>query len=185
MDTAVTKGLSAALVFLVLSLSSAAFAHTTVVLGTLSAEPSAPEAGAAFTLSLVLSDPTELPIEGGVVVAEFQRPGAETISVPLPETDQRGVYAASLTLPEPGDYTLTLRDRTFRQEEARVSVALTLGDGPLFLIGENSVVFPPTATASANSSSTLIIWLIVIPITVGIFVTVLVLRSPPRAAPGS
>ena len=93
------------------------------------------------------------------------------------------MYEAAVTLPEAGDYTLLLRDQTFRQEEARVSLAVALGQGPLFVEGENSVIFPPTATASTRSLSRWLIWVIALPILAGIVVTVLVLRSPPPQNP--
>lgn len=179
------KQVGLVLVVLSLSLGSAVFAHATIVLGTLATEPVAPVAGEPFELSLAMTDPTGFPIEDAVVVAEFEKNGAEPVSVPLPETERRGVYAASVTLPEPGDYTVTLRDQTFRQEEARVSLTVALGDGPMFLEGENSVVFPPTATASASSLSRWLIWVIALPVVAGIVVTVLVLRSPPQEEPQS
>ena len=178
------KWLGFTLVFLSLSLSSAVFAHATIVLGTLTTEPSSPVVGQSFALNLAMTDPTGLPIEDAVVMAEFERPGRETVSVTLPETDLGGVYAGSVTLPEAGNYTLVLRDRTFRQEEARVSLELTLGQGPLFPEGENSVIFPPTATTSASSLSRWLIWVIALPLVAGIVVTVLVLRSPQKKPSG-
>lgn len=165
-----------------LTLSAAAFAHASLVLGRLEAKPDAPQAGEGFELSLTMTDPTGLPIEDAVVVAEFERTGVAILSTPLAETDLRGVYTAQVALPKVGDYTLVLRDQTFRQEEVRVSLAVTLGDSLLFPEGENSVIFPPTATASAGGLRNWLIWVIVLPVVVGIVVTVLVLRSSPRQA---
>ena len=46
-------------------------AHATLVLGTLHTDPNPPRAGEPFILSLELADPTRIPIEDAVVVAEF------------------------------------------------------------------------------------------------------------------
>lgn len=184
MVTNIQKRLSVAVALLGLSLGSAVFAHATIVLGTLTAEPSAPEAGEAFELSLAMTDPTGLPIEDAVIIAEFEKPGLETMSAPLEETSLKGVYGASITLPEAGDYTLVLRDQTFRQEEARVSLEVTLGEDPLFNEGENSVIFPPTATAPTRSLWSWLVWVIALPVVAGIVVTVLVLRSPEQKPTG-
>ncbi len=178
------KWLSFALVLLSLSLSSAVFAHATIVLGTLTTEPSSPVVGRPFTLNLAMTDPTGFPVEDAVVLAEFERPGVDMVSAEFTETSPEGTYETQVTLPEPGDYTLTLRDQTFRQEEARVSTTINLGRGPLFLTGENSVVFPPTATASTTSLRSWLIWVIALPLVAGVVVTVLVLRSPSREEPG-
>ena len=177
------KWLGFTLVFLSLSLSSAVFAHATIVLGTLTTEPSSPVVGQSFTLSLAMTDPTGFPIEDAVVLVEFERPGVDMVSAEFTETSPEGTYETRVTLSEPGDYTLVLRDQTFRQEEARVSTTVNLGRGPLFLTGENSVIFPPTATASTTSLWSWLVWVIALPVVAGIVVTVLVLRSPPREEP--
>ena len=182
--TNIQKRLNVAVALLGLSLGFAVFAHATLVLGTLTAEPSAPEAGEAFALSLAMTDPTGLPIEDAIITVEFEKSGLETVSAPLEETNLKGVYEASVTLPEAGDYALVLRDQTFRQEEARVSLEVTLGEDPLFTEGENSVIFPPTATASTRSLWSWLIWVIALPVVAGIVVTVLVLRSPEQKPTG-
>ena len=85
-----------------------------------------------------------------------------------------GVYRSSLPLPDGGDYEALMRDRTFRQEEARVTLPLTVGDAPLEAV---RFVFPPTAIGPNRSITTWLIWLIGLPVVAGIVVTVLVLTG--------
>lgn len=168
-------GLLAALAAL---LGGAALAHATLVFGTLSSAPPAPRPGEPFTLRLELADPTGTPVEDAYVLAEFRRQeDDEPVSARLEEGEVPGRYQASLALPQPGSYQLLLRDQTFRQEEARAELEVTLGDGPLFPEGKDAIVFPPTATGPANLG-TWLIWLIAVPLAAGVVVTVLVLRRP-------
>ena len=156
------------------ALAAVVYAHATLVLGTLSTLPTEPRAGEPFTLQLTMTDPTDFPIEDAYVIAEFDRAGAEPSSFTFEEVSA-GTYATDVTLPEEGDYTLLLRDQTFRQEEAQASKEVVLGDGSLFQNGDTSIVFPPTQTTS--SLQTWLIWLIALPVAAGVVVTVLVLRS--------
>ena len=163
---------------LLFTLAAAVYAHATLVLGTLSTLPTEPRAGEPFTLQLTMTDPTGFPIEDAYVLAEFDQAadqaGEEPLSVTFEEVSA-GTYATDVTLPEAGDYTLLLRDQTFRQEEAQASKEVVLGDGSLFQDGDTSIVFPPTQTTS--SLQTWLIWLIALPVLAGVVVTVLVLRS--------
>lgn len=175
---------------LLLSLAQAVFAHATLVFGNVTIEPSPAAAGEPLTVRLELSDPTELPIEDAVVLLEAalqEDPVAEAGSEagpagaasPVVTSDQftevePGVYRTELTLPVDGPWTLTFRDRTYRQEEARASLAIVVGVGaPL----EPALfIFPPTATGPQNLG-TWLIWLIGLPVAAGVLVTVLVLRG--------
>lgn len=140
------------LMLLCLLLGGLVSAHATLVFGSLSSSPEHPQAGEPFTLRLELSDPAQVPIEDAYVVAEFRR-GAESSSVTLEEGDLLGVYQETVTLEEAGAYTLVLRDQTFRQEEATAELQVTLGEGPLFPDGSDTIALPPTATG-ANSLRT-------------------------------
>ena len=137
--------------FLLMSLIGLALAHATLVLGTVESSPALPAAGEPFTLSLGLEDVTELPVEDAFVLAEF-RPqegegdSAEPITAEFEEAGT-GTYIATATLPEPGPYTLRLRDQTFRQEEAVAELTFHVGEGEA---NELSFVFPPTETGSQN-----------------------------------
>lgn len=155
-----------------------ASAHATLVLGTISTEPNPPGAGEVFTLTIAMTDPTLVPIEDALVIAEFTPPEpGKTVSVRLRETDGAGVYSGPITLDRDGTYTLLLRDRTFRQEDATATLLIDIGSSePLVPI---TFVFPPTATGSRNLSSWLI-WLIGLPIAAAVVVTLLVLTGTKR-----
>ena len=156
-------------------LSSFAAAHATIVFGDLSTEPAVPEAGEAFTLVMTMYDPTDVAVEDAFVLAEFSR-GDELIEGRFEEASP-GVYEADITLPAEGEYILTLRDQTFRQEEATATLNLQLASAELFPEGSGNFLFPPTLTSS-SSLTTWLIWLIALPVVVGVAVTVLVLRKP-------
>jgi len=55
-----------------LCLSSAA-AHATIVLGVLSTDPITPSANESFTINLQMNDPSQIPIEDAVVLADFSK----------------------------------------------------------------------------------------------------------------
>ena len=162
-------------------------AHATVVFGTISTVPEVPQPGEPFLLRLELVDQTQLPVEDAFVIAEFRPQGSNEDAEPVAsadlaeigaETGDAGIYEATLTLPQPGAYTLLLRDQTFRQEEGRQSTLINVGSPtPTDAL---TVIFPPTATQS--SVSTWLYWLIGVPLFAAVVVTVLVLRSPPAEA---
>jgi hypothetical protein len=165
------------LALLTLLVGGVALAHATIVFGTLSSLPEAPQPGQPFTVRMAMIDPLQLPVEDALVRLEFRlTPDAPPTEAVFAETDDPGVYEATVTLPEAGVYHLLLRDQTFRQEEAQAELEVRLGGGPLFIPGENTVVFPPTATGLANLG-TWLIWIIAIPVVAGIVVTVLVLAN--------
>jgi len=154
-------------------------AHATLVFGTLTSEPTIPQVDEAFTMMMLMTDPTNIPIEDAIVIAEFRHPDADDpIIVEMTETSNPGVYETDVTLYLPGNYNVLLRDKTFRQEEAKAELEINLtGDAPVFVEGDNTIVFPPTATTDPNSVRTWLIWVIALPVLAGIVVTVLVLRN--------
>lgn len=163
---------------------SAASAHATLVLGALRSDPAAPRPGAAFSLTLDLVDPTQVPVEDAWVLAEFRPQGApagtEPVATRFEETETAGVYRAQISLPKRGAYTLLLRDQTYRQEEAQAELSFRVGrpTPPEGL----SFVFPPTATGP-QGLRTWLLWLVGLPLLAGVGVTVLVLtRGPGDAA---
>lgn len=160
---------------------SLAFAHATIVLGRLASDPITPNAGEQFTLNLEMSDPSQVPIEDAIVLADFSTPGlAEPIMVKFATTQTPGLYIATASLPKAGEYELTMRDQTFRQEEARANLSFQVLDTEKEIpsLNEASIpfVFPPTATGS-NSIRSWLIWLIALPIVAGVVVTAFVLLN--------
>lgn len=140
----IKRSLYPALVVTCLTASNGAFAHATLVLGTVTTDPIPPQADAPFTLSLRLLDLTQVPVEDARVLAEFSRPGQDqSITASFQESDTPGVYKTALALPESGDYTLLLRDQTYRQEEAQATLTFPVGRAPAEPL---EFVFPPTAT---------------------------------------
>ena len=164
---------------------SAALAHATLVLGTVSSTPPTPQPGEDFTLNLTLEDPTGVAVEDAVVYAEFRPPGTslerESVrDVQLEET-AAGVYEAMLSLPNAGEWGLFLRDQTFRQEEATANLVFSVGDADA--ASSQSFVFPPTATGS-SSIWTWLGWLIGLPVIAAVIVTVLVLTNAQKEPRG-
>lgn len=167
----IKRSLCPALVVACLTASSGALAHATLVLGTVAANPTPPRADAPFTLSLRLLDLTQVPVVDARVLAEFHRPGQEgPISARFEETETTGVYETTLELPREGDYTLLLRDQTYRQEEAQATLTFPVGRAPAEPL---EFVFPPTATG--RSVWTWIGFLIGLPLLAAGIVTALVL----------
>ncbi|MFO7545500.1 MAG: hypothetical protein R6W77_08410 [Trueperaceae bacterium] len=182
----------AAAMVAVSALACTVLAHATLVLGTLEVTPDPPLPGAPLELRIRLEDPGLVAVEDALVRVEF-RPLGEAVpgagnateaevgpalagSDPFRETDP-GAYRARVTAPPAGTYTVTVRDTTFRQEEAIANVQL--GIGPT-AVGAVPFVLPPTATGP-RSALTWVLWLVGVPLAAGILVTVLVLRSGPKA----
>lgn len=171
-----------------LALTSTVLAHATLVLGTLEVTPDPPVPGEALELRIRLEDPGLVAIEDALVRVEV-RPlgeavpgagnGAEADVGPALVASDRfqetnpGAYRTSVTAPPAGTYTVTVRDTTFRQEEAIANVQLVIGTAE---IGAVPFVLPPTATGP-RSALTWVLWLVGVPLAAGVLVTVLVLRS--------
>lgn len=169
------------------ALSSTANAHATIVIGSLSFEPDPPGDAGSLLATIALEDPGLVEVEDAVIFlelrpvaaagaggAEDEQPADEAVylSDRLEEVSP-GRYQTPLPVLEKRAFTLSVRDRTYRQEEAVANVPVTLGDDP---IGEITFVLPPTATGAA-SLGTWLIWLIVAPLVAGVLVTVMVLRG--------
>jgi len=177
------KTIIGALVALALGAFSVASAHATLVIGTMTFDPDPPLDGETVSVSIVLEDPGLVEVEdaviflevrGGQDLAENEQPGDEALHI----TDRLeevapGLYRGELPVPVgEDDITLSVRDRTYRQEEAVANIKVDFGS-PL---GEVVFVLPPTAIGPA-SLGTWLIWLIVVPLAAGVVVTVLVLRG--------
>lgn len=169
-----------ALIFVCLAASGGALAHVTLVLGTVATAPTPPQAGAPFTLTIRLLDLTQVPVEDARVLAEFRRPGrAEPVTARFEESSTPGVYETTLTLPRAGDYTLLLRDQTYRREEAQATLGFPVGRAPA-----EPLTFVLPATATGAGVWTWIGFLVGLPLLAGGTVTALVLLrgTEPRAA---
>ncbi len=116
------------------------------------------------------------------MLAEFRRPGQEEpVAARFRESDLPGVYETTLTLPRAGDYTLLLRDQTYRQEEAQAALGFPVGCPPAEPL---TFVFPPTAAGAGVW--TWIGFLVGLPLLAGGAVTALVLlRGSKDAASGA
>jgi len=175
-----------------LAVASAAAAHATLVLGSLEFAPDPPVPGAPLEVRLRLEDPGLVGVEDAHVRIEFRPSGAAVptsgadtaagdvapalvASDPFDETTPGG-YVGSVTAPGAGTYTITVRDTTFRQEEAIANVQIEVGAS---VVGSVPFVLPPTATGP-SSALTWVLWLVGVPVAAGILVTVLVLRSGPK-----
>lgn len=168
--------MAAALILVPLAppLATPAHAHATIVLGTLTFDPDPPRPGAGTEVRLEMVDPTQFPIEDAIVSIELTPVGGDRTVVGQFTEVEPGVYLSSFTLEAGGEYEVLMRDRTFRQEEARVTLPITVGDEALAAI---RFVFPPTATGPNRSITTWLIWLIGLPVVAGIVVTALVLTG--------
>jgi len=164
----------------------AAAAHPMLVIGELSFDPDPPAPGQAATLTLQLQETSLAEVEDAVVFVEFRRgepPSGESAprGDPYLATEQLaetspGVYTTTITVPEPGVYAVSIRDRTYRQEEAIANVRVVIGDAD---VGAVPFILPPTAIGPASLGSWLI-WLVGVPLLAGVVVTVLVLRAGGR-----
>ncbi|MBW7915158.1 MAG: hypothetical protein H3C53_00515 [Trueperaceae bacterium] len=181
-------------------LPATALAHATLVIGTLEVSPDPPVPGAALAVTVRLEDTLLTPVEKAFVRVELRAgdtdgPAApesavgsqagDFLAVPpaaaserFTETGVKGTYTGSLTAPEAGSYTLSVRDTTFLNEEAIANVTLTVGGAAN---GAVAFVLPPTPT-QPKSLSTWLLWLIGVPLLAGLVTTVLVLRRPARSA---
>lgn len=164
----------------------AAAAHPMLVIGELSFDPDPPAPGQAATLTLQLQETSLAEVEDAVVFVEFRRgepPSGESAprGDPYLATEQLaetspGVYTTTITVPEPGVYAVSIRDRTYRQEEAIANVRVVISDAA---VGAVPFILPPTAIGPASLGSWLI-WLVGVPLLAGVVVTVLVLRAGGR-----
>lgn len=160
-----------------------ALAHPMLVIGEVQFEPDPPVPGAEARVRLTLQETSLAEVEDAVVFIELREgpPRSEEDAPrrePLVATDRMdevapGVYETLVPAPQAGVYTLTVRDRTYRQEEAVANLRLELGAGE---VGPVPFVLPPTAIGPASLGSWLI-WLVGVPLLAGVLVTVLVLRS--------
>jgi hypothetical protein len=170
------RALRRALLTLALTLLTAeAWAHATIVFGTVTSEPTPPTPDRVTTLRLEMVDPVDAPVEDALVFVEATPPsGGEPIVSDRFAEPEAGLYQIDLALTEPGAWTLLFRDQTFRQEEARATLQVVVGEGgtrePL------SFIFPPTATGP-QGIGTWLLWLIGLPVAAGAIVTIMVLRG--------
>lgn len=184
---------------LLLAAAGAVRAHATLVIGSLTLAPDPPVAGEPLLMTITLKDPLLVEVEKALVRVQFRELTTAGPSVPesvtgseaveflatssvlesdyFPETAP-GTYAATITAPEAGAYTVSVRDTTFRNEEAIANITLTVGGEPN---GSVAFVLPPTPIAP-RSLSTWLIWLVGVPLLAGVVITVLVLRQGPEAA---
>ncbi len=192
--------LALALLALPLSgLASTARAHATLVIGDLVLTPDPPAAGEPVTVQISLVDPLLVAVEKALVRVEFREIDPEDPRVPasitgteateflefpavlgteyLPEVND-GVYEGTFTAPEEGRYTVSVRDTTFRNEEAIANIGVDIGAGAN---GEVAFVLPPTPIGPSSLTSWLV-WIIGIPLAVGLLITFLALRKPAEGA---
>lgn len=163
-------------------------AHSTLVIGTLSFTPDPVGGAPELVARLVLEDPGLVEVEDAVLFLEFRRldgaaaaPAANAqpetepsfVSDQLPEVEP-GTYEIRVPTPEPGTYVLSIRDKTYRQEEAVTNLVVPFAANSA--VGEHPFVLPPTATGP-TSLGTWLVWLIGVPIVAGAIVTFLVLRG--------
>jgi len=161
-----------------------------LVIGEVAFEPDPPAPGAEALVTLTLQETSLAEVEDAVVFLEFReladaadapsvnsQPASEALVITerLPETSP-GTYRIDLPELEQGTYLVSVRDRTYRQEEAVANLVLTFSDDPL---GEQRFVLPPTATGPP-SLGTWLVWLIGVPLAAGVLVTILVLRGGGR-----
>ena len=201
--------LRALLLLAALGLGGGALAHATLVIGDLELTPDPPVAGEPVTVRISLVDPLLVAVEKALVRVEFREIDPEAPLVPasitgteateflelpavlgteyLPEVDD-GVYVGTFEAPAPGRYTVSVRDTTFRNEEAIANIGVDIGGidsgGTDIGSGANGViafVLPPTPLAP-RSLGTWLIWILGIPLGVGLLVTIFALRKPSDAA---
>ncbi|MFA5593967.1 MAG: hypothetical protein WDA15_01645 [Trueperaceae bacterium] len=173
-------------------------AHATLVIGDLQLSPDPPVPGEAVSVRISLVDPLLVAVEKALVRVEFREIDPEDPFVPasitgseareflelpsvlateyLPEVAD-GVYAGTFTAPEEGRYTVSVRDTTFRDEEAIANIGVDIGRG-----ANNDIAFvlPPTPIGP-RSLGTWLLWIIGIPLVAGLLVTFLALRKPAEA----
>lgn len=190
------------------ALAGAVMAHATLVIGDLELVPDPPIAGEAVQVSISLVDPLLVAVEKALVRVEFREIDPEDPSVPasitgteateflalpfvlgtdyLPETEA-GVYSGTLVAPAEGRYTVSVRDTTFRNEEAIANVGVNVGadagvDAAVSANGVIAFVLPPTPLAP-SSWVTWLLWIVGIPLAAGLVVTFFALRRPAEPEP--
>lgn len=162
------------------AVTTTAWAHGFIVLGTLSVTPDPPRAHAPMTLRVQLQSTTEAAVSGAKMLAILRSAGApQTTAVTLSFTgveDAGGSYVASGAAPDAGAYTLTMEDHTYPGEHASTQVAFTVGGTtPNGALG---FAFPPTVRASLLAW---LLWLVALPLAAAAVVWWLVRRSRPRS----
>lgn len=182
--------LPAVCVAMLLACAGSALAHATLVFGTLRTDPLAADPVQGFDLYLHMMDPTRNAIEDAIVAAEWS-PWPEDLdehpedapwtSFALQETGPGGNYAARVELPAAGRWRLIMRDTTYPQEDA-VAELIVILDGATEH-AELMFIFPPTDIGAA-SLGTWLLWLVALPLGVGLVVTVAVLAGGRKQEPG-
>ena len=158
---------------------AAAFAHGTVVLGAVTANPDPPRPGAPLILTVDLAKLSKAPVEGARLEGSL-RPAGQPDAAATPLAFQEypepyGTYRARLeAAPPAGRYTLTVRDRTYPKEDIRASVTLQVGGAQPN--GSLDFTFPPVR-GGPRSVVRWLLWLVGLPLLAGVVVTVLVLRA--------
>jgi len=187
-----------ALLVVCLALIQAAGAHATLVIGSLQFAPDPPLPGAQLEIRLRLEDTLLTPVEKAHVRVELRHLDVSGPAVPasavgseatgflntepavssgrFSEAPVKGTYLGRITAPAAGEYTLSVRDTTFMDEEAIANVSLVVGGAPNGVI---DFVLPPTPIGP-KSLSTWLVWLVGLPLLVGVITTLLVLRRAPR-----
>jgi hypothetical protein len=178
--------LASTLLALALLLTAASAAgHGMVVLGAVTANPDPPRPGAALVVTVDLATLSKSPVEGAKLVGSLMpadRPDATPTEVAFREyPEPYGTYRAQLTAPPAGRYDLTVRDRTYPNED--ISATVTLQVGGAKPNGTLDFTFPP-ATGGPRSLVRWLLWLVGLPLLAGVVVTVLVLRSKREDADG-
>lgn len=188
MRTLSLRLVAATLAAALLSAPTSVSAHATLVIGTLSVAPDPVGDARQLTITLRLEDPGLVEVEDAVVFVELRlRDGgtrgqdadaepntpADLASDRLTEVAP-GRYAVTVPTPAPGTYLVSVRDRTYRQEEAVANLVIELD--PTTALGEHAFVLPPTATGP-TALGTWLLWLIGVPLLAGALVTYLVMRG--------
>lgn len=187
------RPLALLLLALALALLGQAAAHATLVIGELVLSPDPPVPGESVQVTVSLVDPLLVEVEKALVRVELRDIDPDDPEVPASVTGSEaveflaipallatdfmdeidpGVYAGSFEAPAEGRYTLSVRDTTFRNEEAIANLGVEFGAAAN---GDVPFVLPPTPIAP-SSLLTWLVWIIGIPVAVGLVVTFLVLR---------
>lgn len=159
-----------------------AAAHGALIRGSVTLAPDPPQPGRPMVLTVDLATAGNRPVEGATLVADLKTqapsPSAATATpqtIPLQEyKEPYGTYRAQLAAPPAGSYTLILHDHTGAGEDATATVPLRIGG----TVANGSLGFTfPAAHAGGGSVTRWLLWLIALPLAVGIVVSVLVRRS--------
>lgn len=189
------------LALLAAALVHLAGAHATLVIGDLEFTPDPPVPGEEVRVQVSLVDPLLVPVEKALVRVELRETDPEDETVPasvtgteaveflaipsllgteyLPEIDE-GVYSGTFTAPGSGRYTVSVRDTTFRNEEAIANVGVNVGGERNGVI---AFVLPPTPIGP-RSLGTWLLWILGIPLAAGLLVTFFALRRPADPSDG-